>query len=195
MNHPTAANQNEYEIKTETKANVLEHIKQEINIRKENKAHICDVCGHKFRDSYNLKKHVEQKICQRNQNKCNLCRKKFGTLQEVTIHVNEGTCLECRLCETTSKSYASFIQHRTKHKSAKNTVVRNVKNHFTRVEIWSVTYGLIQEKNHSNVIHVVCAFQRQTTSGLTKKGIKVKKLTNALFVTRPFIQDQRLRSM
>ena len=69
MNQPTAANQNEYEIKTETKATVFEHIKQEVDIRKEKKAHICDVCCHKFRDSYNLKKHVEQKICQRNQNK------------------------------------------------------------------------------------------------------------------------------
>ena len=100
---------------TNIKAKVVKNIKQELKFQKEKKFPICNLCGLRFKENYNMKRHVEQKICQRNQTKCKHCRKKFDTAVEETMHVNKGTCLECPLCKTTSKSYSSFIQHRLRH--------------------------------------------------------------------------------
>ena len=91
-----AANQNGDTTKAIRKAKVLENIKLEIDLKKEKKVPICNVCSKTFRDNYNLKKHVQQKICQRSQIKCEHCRKQFFKDLEDTSHMNKGTCLECQ---------------------------------------------------------------------------------------------------
>ena len=146
------------------KQKVLEHIKLEVDPKKEKKVPICNVCSKTLRDNYNLKKHVQQKICQRSQIKCEHSRKQFFKDLEETSHMNKGTCLECQ----------------QKGMQVKNsTHARFVKKYFIQNQNFKVMQKFMWERNLILVQSVANYSHQRTILCHTREVMEIKKVTSA----------------